>query len=189
MARRSLRAAPSKPSSVLLVTVGALAGIALGLYLADRSGVFDRSAARRSRPLSDADRGRPEHDDWDDEEADHDDWDDAPDAGPMASGASIGAEAITQWTPTDDTHAETDALGLVLEQRVLEVFLNDPILAGRAIDIGAVGNGVIELTGWVHTAPDVTHAITLARGVPGVRAVESDLSVRAPKVRRRRSRA
>ena len=36
-----------------------------------------------------------------------------------------------------------------LEERVLEAFHNDPVLAERAIDIGAIGTGVIELTGWV----------------------------------------
>ena len=36
-----------------------------------------------------------------------------------------------------------------LEERVLEAFRNDPILAERAIDIGVIGDGVIELAGWV----------------------------------------
>ena len=38
-----------------------------------------------------------------------------------------------------------------LEERVLEAFRNDPILSERAIDIGAIGEGIIELTGWVDT--------------------------------------
>jgi hypothetical protein len=66
----------------------------------------------------------------------------------------------------------------VLEERVLEAFRNDPILSERAIDIGAIGDGIIELTGWVHEADEATHAVTITRGVPGVETVVNRLDVR-----------
>ena len=66
----------------------------------------------------------------------------------------------------------------VLEERVLEAFRNDPVLAERAIDIGAIGDGIIELTGWVHQADEATHAVTITRGVPGVETVVNRLDVR-----------
>src|SRR6185503_11082036 len=47
-------------------------------------------------------------------------------------------------------------------------FRNDPILAERAVDIGSIGEGLIELAGWGATATESEHAVTLARGVPGV---------------------
>ena len=65
-----------------------------------------------------------------------------------------------------------------LEERVLEAFRNDPILSERAVDIGAIGDGIIELTGWVHEADEATHAVTITRGVPGVETVVNRLDVR-----------
>ena len=61
---------------------------------------------------------------------------------------------------------------------VLEAFRNDPVLSERAIDIGAIGDGIIELTGWVHEADEATHAVTITRGVPGVETVVNRLDVR-----------
>src|SRR5687768_11869042 len=71
---------------------------------------------------------------------------------------------------TDDERAESelDEEDEALEERVLEAFRNDPILSERAIDIGAIGDGIIELTGWVHEPDEATHAVTITRGVPGV---------------------
>ena len=65
-----------------------------------------------------------------------------------------------------------------LEERVLEAFRNDPILSERAVDIGAIGDGIIELTGWVHEADEATHAVTITRGVPGVETVVNRLDIR-----------
>ncbi len=66
----------------------------------------------------------------------------------------------------------------MLEERVLEAFRNDPILSERAIDIGAIGRGIIELTGWVNAEDEQTHAVTVTRGVPGVDTVVNRLVVR-----------
>ncbi|HYW50591.1 MAG TPA: BON domain-containing protein [Gemmatimonadaceae bacterium] len=65
-----------------------------------------------------------------------------------------------------------------LEARVLETFRNDPILVDRPIDIGAIGTGIIELTGWVDRAEEVRHATTLTRGTIGVHTVINRLLVR-----------
>ena len=65
-----------------------------------------------------------------------------------------------------------------LEDRVLEAFRNDPILSERAVDIGAIGTGIIELTGWVHSDEESQHAVTLTRGVPGVETVVNRLDLR-----------
>jgi len=73
---------------------------------------------------------------------------------------------------------ELDDSDEALEERVLEAFRNDPILSERAVDIGAIGDGIIELTGWVHAEAEATHAVTVARGVPGVETVVNRLAVR-----------
>ncbi len=65
-----------------------------------------------------------------------------------------------------------------LEERVLEAFRNDPVLSERAVDIGAIGNGIIELTGWVHEPDESQHAVTITRGTPGVETVVNRLTVR-----------
>ena len=54
---------------------------------------------------------------------------------------------------------------------MLEAFRNDPILSTRAVDIGSLRTGVIELAGVVDTAQEAQHAVTIARGVPGVTTV------------------
>ena len=73
-------------------------------------------------------------------------------------------------TPVDDD-AE-------LEARVLETFRNDPVLMDRPIDIGAIGTGIIELTGWVDAPEEVRLATTLTRGTIGVNTVVNRLLVR-----------
>ena len=78
----------------------------------------------------------------------------------------------------DESDSEIDEEDEILEERVLEAFRNDPILSERAIDIGAIGDGIIELTGWVHEADEATHAVTITRGVPGVETVVNRLDVR-----------
>src|SRR4051812_36657618 len=71
----------------------------------------------------------------------------------------------------DESDAEMNEDDEALEERVLEAFRNDPTLSERAIDIGAIGDGIIELTGWVHEPDEATHAVTVTRGVPGVETV------------------
>jgi hypothetical protein len=66
----------------------------------------------------------------------------------------------------------------VLDQRVLAAFQQDPVLASRAIEIEEPDAGVIRLTGRVHAERDIAHAVTIARGVPGVEHVEHKLRLR-----------
>jgi hypothetical protein len=130
---------------LVFLTVGAIAGAAAGIFLAQRfggvGGISTRIRDRLGRAGEDAQVSRftDEYDDYDD------DMDDSEEA---------------------------------LEERVLEAYRNDPVLGERAIDIGAIGEGIIELTGWVHADDEATHAVTVARGVPGVDTVVNRLAVR-----------
>lgn len=65
-----------------------------------------------------------------------------------------------------------------LDERVLEAFSNDPVLAERPIEIEQTDEGGILLHGEVRTSREVAHAVTLARGVPGVAGVRQRLRVR-----------
>ena len=143
----------SSGGSALLIVAGALAGLAAGVMIAQRFGGVSAIAGRvRSR---------------------------------LGAGAATEAE---RWRDVEeDEYEEQDyadegtyaAEGSELEERVLEAFLNDPIMSERAVDIGALGEGIIELTGWVYTDEESDHAVTLARGVPGVETVVNRLDVRA----------
>jgi hypothetical protein len=155
MARLRFRGRRQQQSRMLLlVALGAVTGLALGVMLAERSGGTDGLTARARG----AKRPRRSPDIVEDDvDAEHFD---------LHEGA----------VPHPD-EAE-------LEARVLEVFRNDPTLQGRAIDIGAIGSGTIELTGWVHSAEELAHALTLARGVPDVADVMDSLAVRGSDIRR-----
>jgi hypothetical protein len=136
----------------LFLAIGALAGLAFGVLLAQRFGglsaLGSRVRDRLRRAEAEARGDRPGgYEDYGDEEA-YDDLD-------------------------YELSAEEE-----LEERVLETFRNDPVLSERAIDIGAIGEGIIELTGWVHGHDEVSHAMTVTRGTPGVETVVNRLTVR-----------
>lgn len=95
-----------------------------------------------------------------------------------ARGATSGfaAEPADDGSPDKAEPDEAEPDEAELEARVLAVFQNDPTLRDRAIDICAVGDGGIELTGWVERETEATYATTLARGVPDVRHVVDHLT-------------
>lgn len=145
--RRRNRSEPASGFRLRSVMIGAIAGIAVGILLADRGML----AGLRRRPARDRIvkpvRTAPRH--------------------PLPASKST--------TPVPRRRVDDEA---ELEARVLETFRNDPILVDRPIDIGAVGTGIIELTGWVDRAEEVRHATTLTRGTIGVHTVINRLLVR-----------
>jgi hypothetical protein len=154
MATIRYRDRESSATGALFVAVGALAGLATGVLLAQRYGGLSAISQRVRDRLGDA--------------AQHEDEDEAR-FGP--SGHDV--------PEYDDEPLGDDAdEGEMLEERVLEAFRNDPVLSERAIDIGAIGTGIIELTGWVHAEDETHHAVTVTRGVPGVETVVNRLTVR-----------
>ncbi|MDQ8158716.1 MAG: BON domain-containing protein [Gemmatimonadota bacterium] len=159
MARSTNTARPTRTSSLLLVALGAATGVALALLL---------SRARRSPPGTSRGRGASQAQRLD--------------RAQDRRTRSVEADAMPTWHDPDEGFAPTHTPPRVpahddLEQRVLEVFCHDPILQARAIDIGAVGNGAIELAGWVASTAEIAHALTLTRGVPGVTRVLDRLAV------------
>jgi hypothetical protein len=118
-----------------------------------------------------------EHDDeFDGECDDGDPWDPVDDD---------PADLAPAWTSalhphTTGQHAVITEAEAELEMRVLDVFENDPVLRERAVDISASDDGVITLAGWVRRQNEAAHAVTLARGTPGVTAVRNLITVRGP---------
>lgn len=58
--------------------------------------------------------------------------------------------------------------------RVRTALLNDPVVHASEIDV-TTQNGVVILRGQVHGQPEATAAIAVARGIEGVRDVQSEL--------------
>lgn len=171
----------SSAASAVFVAVGALAGLAAGVLIAQRMGGISGIGARVRDRLAEA-RGRGR--DADDRPMAHDqpEYDDEP---LEANGAGTATAARgSAGRPTNAANAQDDADdGEALEERVLEAFRNDPVLSERAVDIGAVGPSIIELTGFVQAEDEAHHAVVLTRGVPGVVTVVNRLEVREEEAR------
>ena len=138
---------------MIFLAIGAAVGIAAGVAVAQKFGGFSALATKLRERLGGGDEEEfvaGEYDEYDDEDEDGDDEDDE------------------ELSPLEE-----------LEERVLEAYHNDPILSERAIDIGAIDEGIIELTGWVYAASKAEHAVTVARGTPGVETVLNRLAVRS----------
>jgi hypothetical protein len=161
--------ADSGSSNLLFLAAGALAGVAAGVYLAQRFGGVAGLTARIRERLGGANtEPAPLGDDDEDTETHHahrhyadDPYDDAED--------EESADVEEMFVSADEA----------LEERVLETFVNDPILRERAVDIGAIDAATIELTGHVFSHAESDHAVVIARGTPGVEAVINHLTVRA----------
>src|SRR4051812_36783964 len=139
----------SSTGTIVGVLVGALAGFAAGMFVAQRVGGFGGLTSRiRERAGGRFGLGRPE-------EAEDQDLDDY----------------------EEDEIESEEGYDESLEERVLEAFRNDPILSERAVDIGSIGDGIIELAGWVETEEEAEHAVTIARGVPDVDTVVNRITI------------
>ena len=139
--------------TVTSVLLGAVAGFAVGMLVAQRVGGFSglTSLARRVGGATE---------------------------GTEASSGPVVADDFSDYEDEfDDDELMESAEGSELEERVLEAFRNDPILSERAIDIGGIGEETIELAGWVTTEEEAEHAVVLARGVPGVATVLNRIAV------------
>lgn len=157
----------STGTSVATIMIGALAGFAVGMFVAQRFGGFKGIASRFRKADGTDEAGRFDFsggalDEYEDEAAE-------------LEASSLADAEDEDFNGMDDT-GEDDGTPLI-EERVLEAFNNDPILAERAIDIGAMGNGIIELAGWVDNDEEAEHAMTVARGVPGVDTVVNRLLI------------
>ncbi|MEO5815387.1 MAG: BON domain-containing protein [Gemmatimonadaceae bacterium] len=140
----------SVAGTVTSVLLGALAGFAVGMVVAQRVGGF-RGLAEKLR------RGKPGA------------TDDA--------GSPVVADDFADYEEYDDDEIEEGAEATGLEDLVLEAFRNDPVLSERAIDIGGIGDTTIELAGWVKSDEESNLAVTIARGVPGVTTVLNRIAV------------
>ena len=164
----------STSHGMLYLLAGAVAGFAAGVVISQRSGALSELPGK----LRDIFAGNGADELIGDEEFDayEEDEFDLQDGG---AGAGDFADTGVGIAAASDDYDDLDVDGsMELEERVLEAFSNDPILQERPIDIGAISEGIIELTGWVNAESEVQHAVTVARGVPGVDTVVNRVAVR-----------
>jgi len=138
----------STATGALYIALGALAGFAAGVIVAQHYGGVAGLTDRIREKLGRAQAG-------DDIDEEHEEYETA-----------------------DDDHERPLEPTEELEERVLEAFRNDPILSERAIDIGALDDGIVELTGWVNATDEADQAVVITRGVPGVDTVVNRLAIR-----------
>ncbi len=185
----------SDSSTMLLVAAGAAIGLVSGALIAERlSGrkLSTRTLMRRARGLVGlaARRWKPLLDTavavgkaWaareEDEELDEIPKDENDDFMDDELDDELDGEMDDEM---DDDEFDSDGIaGLQdegLDARVLEAFSHDPVMAERDVEIEEAEDGRIVLHGRVHTAREVAHAVTIARGVPGVTSVKQRLAVR-----------
>jgi hypothetical protein len=148
----------SSSRNAIYIAIGAAAGFAAGVLMAERFGGFKGLTDRIKDTFGGGTEGT-EEEEFDYEGLDEDEFDPDFDEDLDTPKASLdGAEE--------------------LEERVLEAYKNDPTLSERAIDIGAVEDGIIELTGWVNSEEEAHQAVVVARGVLGVSTVVNRLGIR-----------
>ncbi len=75
-----------------------------------------------------------------------------------------------------------------LEKAVMQALLSDEVARSEAIDIAAVGAGIIELAGVVGTKEAARHVVEIANQVPGVHAVVNRLEIQADEARLQHNR-
>lgn len=178
---RSRRSRAARPDNTrtLLLAAGAVAGAAASVYLGRRYGGISAIASEmragvrgfRDYWLLEGDAAEDEHD--------------RP-LGSRRAADVVGGDDVDDFALSD--HASATLLSpepttvrrseRALEARVLASFEEDEILARRAIEISALGEGVIELSGWVHSTEEAVRAAAVARSVPGVEMVLNRVSVR-----------
>ena len=138
----------SSTGTIVGVLVGALAGFAAGMFVAQRVGGFGGITSKIRKRAG----GRFA----------------------FAEAPEVEDEDLDEY---EEDELEPEEYDGSLEERVLEAFRNDPILCERAIDIGSIGDGIIELAGSVESDEEAEHAVTIARGVPDVDTVVNRMSV------------
>ncbi|MDB4908173.1 MAG: transport-associated protein [Gemmatimonadetes bacterium] len=141
-------------ATVGTVLVGALAGFAIGMIVSQKVGGLDGLKERLRRGRNGDTPITPPYDAAET-------WDEVEEEDEFDGGDMVVADSVDS----------------ALEERVLEAFTNDPILSERAVDIGSIGAGTIELAGWVDSEEESEHAVVIARGVPGVRTVLNRMAI------------
>lgn len=98
----------------------------------------------------------------------------------------VAAYAVTKLLKSGPISRRLDLRSL--EKRVIQGLLNDETARSQAIDIAAVGEGIVELSGEVETQEDARHVVSVVDGISGVHAVLNRLEIRSVESQLQRNR-
>lgn len=100
----------------------------------------------------------------------------------LALGVTAGAAAYLAWrrrARVRDVDFLPDGLAR-LEEDAVAALSDDRRIGHRAIEVAAVGDGIIELTGDVENIEEAHHAVDVAQGIDGVHTVINRLTLDEP---------
>ncbi|MGH7646928.1 MAG: BON domain-containing protein [Gemmatimonadaceae bacterium] len=171
---------PEAGGTLTSLVIGAVAGFAVGMLVAQKSGGIAGIAARVKDRWAELEESADEEAEATNTEASNES-----DFGEELEEEELeDMEALEDDSLDDDDDAEEedededeDEAHAALEDDVLEAFQADSTLRERAIDISAVGDGLIELSGWVDSDDESHHAAAVARRVDGVESVVNRLAI------------
>jgi osmotically-inducible protein OsmY len=86
--------------------------------------------------------------------------------------------AVARDNGSSESLRRAEDIARRLEERVLDALHDEPVLSSRSIEIAVVGDGVVELTGTVHSIEEISRAAALVRAIPGVSMVLNRIEVR-----------
>lgn len=94
----------------------------------------------------------------------------------FAAAVAITAVGCASSNPTSKSAGEyvDDA---VITTKVKAAFAADPTVKATEINVETF-KGVVQLSGFVHTAADIGKAVEVARGVKGVTSVKNDMRLK-----------
>lgn len=163
---------PESGGTLTSLVIGAVAGFAVGMLVAQKSGGIAGITARVKDRWAELEESAEAELEPTNLEASHES-----DFGEELEEEEEEEVEDDEALEDEDLDDDEDDLHAALEDDVLEAFQADATLRERAIDISAVGDGLIELSGWVDSDDESHHAAAVARRVEGVESVVNRLAV------------
>ena len=90
-------------------------------------------------------------------------------AGVLFVAIALGCASTAKQEGTGEYFDDT-----VITSKVKAAVLNEPTLKSAEINVETF-KGVVQLSGFVNSEADITKAVQVARGVPGVKSVKNDM--------------
>lgn len=95
----------------------------------------------------------------------------------LALAMSLGFGFVVAGCATHDTSIGTKIDDTAITAKVKAAMLKDETVSGQKVSVETV-SGVVQLTGFVDSAAMAARAVSIARGVDGVRSVQNKIAVR-----------
>jgi gas vesicle protein len=167
---------PESGGTLTSLVIGAVAGFAVGMLVAQKSGGIAGIAARVKDRWAELEESADEETEATNTEASNEsDFGEELEEEELEDMEALEDDGLDEDEDAEDE--DEDEVHAALEDDVLEAFQADSTLRERAIDISAVGDGLIELSGWVDSDDESHHAAAVARRVEGVESVVNRLAI------------